>query len=75
MAKIAKLYRKRESMTFNKKQMHYVSEIDQFLQQYDKQHAEQSVSQQKEITRYQRIYRLRDVVTLPPSDQNLGDDI
>lgn len=38
----------------------YVSEIDQFLQQFDKQHPEKTLSQQKEIAKHQRVYSLRD---------------
>lgn len=37
----------------------YVSEIDQFLQTFDKQH-NLSKSQQKEQATYRRIYALRD---------------
>jgi hypothetical protein len=39
---------------------HYVSEIDQFLQNFDKNHAVLSKSQQKEQVKYRRIYALRD---------------
>lgn len=38
----------------------YVSEIDQFLQAFDQNHPEKSLSQEKEIAKYARIYRLRD---------------
>jgi hypothetical protein len=38
----------------------YVSEIDQFLQEFDKQHPQLTQSQQKEQAKYRRIYRLRD---------------
>jgi hypothetical protein len=38
----------------------YVSDIDQFLQEFDKQHPKLTKSQQKEDTKYSRIYRLRD---------------
>lgn len=47
-------------MSNNKIQRAYVSEIDQFLQQLDQKYPKKSKSQQKEITKYQRIYRLRD---------------
>jgi hypothetical protein len=46
----------------------FVSEVDQFLQRFDKEHPELSKSQQKEVTKYRRIYRLRDTAeraTLP----------
>jgi hypothetical protein len=39
---------------------HYVSEIDQFLQSFDLNHAQLSKSQQKEQAKYRRIYLLRD---------------
>lgn len=39
----------------------FVSEMDQFLQGYDKKHPELSASQRKEQAKFQRIYRLRDV--------------
>jgi hypothetical protein len=42
------------------KQTNYVSGIDQFLQEFDKQHPELSKSQRKEIEKSQRISRLRD---------------
>jgi hypothetical protein len=38
----------------------YVSEIDQFLQEFDKQHPELTKSQQKEDKKYKRIHHLRD---------------
>ncbi len=38
----------------------FVSETDQFLQKFDETNPELSLSQQKEIAKYQRIYRLRD---------------
>ena len=38
----------------------YVSEIDQCLQKLANEYPELSLSQQKEIVKYQRIYELRD---------------
>lgn len=38
----------------------YVSEIDQVLQAFDREHPELSLSQQKEKEKYRRIYFLRD---------------
>lgn len=38
----------------------YVSETDQFLQAFDKDHPGLSKSQQKEVSKYQKIYQLRD---------------
>ncbi|HSW69163.1 MAG TPA: CBU_0585 family protein [Gammaproteobacteria bacterium] len=53
-------------MGSNKNFSNYVSDIDCFLQDYDKKHPELSKSQQKEIAKLKRIYRLRD-------DKNAGD--
>ncbi len=47
-------------MNLNKTITNYVSDIDLFLQDYDKKHPELSQSQQKEIAKSQRIYLLRD---------------
>jgi hypothetical protein len=41
----------------------FVSEIDQYLQKFDKQHPKPSLSQQKEREKYLRIYFLRDQPT------------
>lgn len=38
----------------------FVSEIDQFLQEFDKEHPELSKSQQKEKAKYKKVYYLRD---------------
>lgn len=38
----------------------YVSEHDLFLNQFDKKHPQPSLSQQKEIDKYKKIYALRD---------------
>lgn len=43
----------------------YVSEIDQFLQKFDKEHSQLSRSQKQEIEKYRRVYYLRDVVDRP----------
>lgn len=47
-------------MSSNKNFSNYVSDIDCFLQDYDKKHPELSQSQQKEIAKAKRVYRLRD---------------
>jgi hypothetical protein len=39
---------------------HFVSEIDQMLQGFDKNHPVLSQSQKIEVNKYLRIYRLRD---------------
>lgn len=41
----------------------YVSEIDDFLVQFDQSHPEKSLSQQKEIAKHARIVPLRDGVS------------
>ncbi|MES2218759.1 MAG: CBU_0585 family protein [Pseudomonadota bacterium] len=38
----------------------YVSDLDKFLQEFDQQHPVLSQTQQREVTKYRRIYRLRD---------------
>ncbi|MDR3490484.1 MAG: hypothetical protein P4M12_00410 [Gammaproteobacteria bacterium] len=40
----------------------YVSEIDQLLQNFTKEHTELSASQKKEKAKHDRIYKLRDSV-------------
>lgn len=52
----------------------YVSDIDQFLKTYNKEHPEQSASQQKEIAEYERINQLRDHVK-PKSEQTVTERI
>ena len=47
-------------MKVSPKQTRYVSEIDQFLQKFDKGHPTLSSSQEQEIAKYRRIYLLRD---------------
>jgi hypothetical protein len=39
----------------------YVSEIDQFIEKFNKDHASLSLSQKKEIQKYEKVYFLRDV--------------
>ncbi len=50
-------------MSSHKNFSNYVSDIDCFLQEYDKKHPELSPSQQKEIAKSKRVYRLRDDAT------------
>lgn len=38
----------------------YISEIDLFIEQFDKEHPKLSYSQQKERDKYLKIYTLRD---------------
>lgn len=52
----------------------YVSEIDQFLQAFDNEHPEQSLSQLKEIEKYRRIYFLRDISDRPTQTKKLWEN-
>jgi hypothetical protein len=61
-------------MNFGKKLTHYVSDIDQFLADFDRTHSQLSKTQQKERDKYQRINDLRDVVNRPDSTQKLPKD-
>lgn len=58
-------------MSKKPKLTHYVSEIDQFLQSFDKSHPELSLSQQKEQEKYRIIYFLRDIVSKPETIKKL----
>ena len=61
-------------MSSNKNFSNYVSDIDRFLQDYDKKHPELSKSQQKEIAKLKRIYRLRDDAKASEVSQTLWDE-
>ena len=50
---------KRTMMIFRRKNKHYVSAIDQFLEKFNKTHLP-SRSQRDQIKKYQRIFKLRD---------------
>lgn len=58
----------------NKNFSRYVSEVDQFLQEFDKKHPLKSKSQQKEIAKAKRIYRLRDNATAGDETSTLWDN-
>lgn len=58
-------------MLFPKQNKSFVSEIDIFLAEFDKQHPHRSKSQQQEIEKYRRIYALRD----NPAPQPKKDDV
>lgn len=47
-------------MSTNKILKNYISEIDQFMQEFDKQHPGLSLSQQKEIAKAKRVAKRRD---------------
>jgi len=61
-------------MSSNKIETRYVSPIDQFLQAFDRQHPEKSLSQQKEIAKAQRITRLRDCPLESEQSKKLWED-
>ncbi|MGE3920416.1 MAG: CBU_0585 family protein [Gammaproteobacteria bacterium] len=42
----------------------YISKIDKFLKEFDVTHPKKSASQNKEIKKYQRIFKLRDNPTI-----------
>lgn len=46
----------------------FVSEIDQFLAEFDKTHPQKSVSQLEEIKKHEQIFKLRDGVVKKKSD-------
>ena len=47
-------------MSRQPKLTNYVSETDQLLQEFDRANPQPSLSQQKEIAKYRKIYALRD---------------
>jgi len=51
----------------------YVSEIDDFLTQFDQSHPQKSASQQKEMAKNARIAQLRDVGS--PADCSVTKEI
>lgn len=61
-------------MSDNKILTRYVSEIDQFLQEFDQKNPKLSLSQQKEIAKHQRVQTLRDKVTEATPDKKLWED-
>ena len=61
-------------MASKKNFSNYVSEIDRFLQEYDQKHPGKSVSQQKEIAKLKRVYRLRDDKTATDPSRIFPDE-
>ncbi len=53
---------------------YYISELDQFLIEYDKSHPKLSTSQRKEIEKYARVYALRDHPSEPPAKEIFWDN-
>lgn len=39
---------------------YYTSQLDEFLESYDKKHQKLSASQRQEMAKYKRVYALRD---------------
>lgn len=62
-------------MSQNKTLKNYVSEIDQFLQAFDKRHPQLSVSQKQERDDYRQIYYLRDVAKRPDQPKKSWEDL
>ena len=58
----------------NKKLSNYVSGIDLFLQEYDKNHPSLSKSQLAEIAKLKRIYGLRDDPNASDTTNTLWED-
>ena len=57
----------------DKIQRNYVSEVDQFLKNFDEAHPAPSASQLKEINKYKRIYALRDSETPPVETKSIWE--
>ncbi|HLB58009.1 MAG TPA: CBU_0585 family protein [Gammaproteobacteria bacterium] len=60
-------------MNQNKTIRNFVSEIDQFLAEFDRKHPAFTQSQQKEATKYQQIYYWRDIADRPDSPKKLWE--
>ncbi len=54
-----------------KQDKNYVSELDKFLQQFDKDHQQQSASQQEEIDKHDKIFAKRDNPDIEDKDDNI----
>lgn len=50
----------------------YVSEIDLFLQEFDKKHPK-SMTQQAEINKYKKINQLRDIPNIEQKEKKLWE--
>lgn len=57
-----------------RKMKNYVSDEDQFIHQFDHQHRQRSPSQQKEVAKHARIFRLRDRIVKANNDKKIWDD-
>ncbi|MDF2868294.1 MAG: hypothetical protein K0S11_1764 [Gammaproteobacteria bacterium] len=52
----------------------YISELDQFLMEFDSQHRKKSAAQLKEINKHQRVANLRDQAQDTASGNKLLED-
>lgn len=52
---------------------YYVSSLDEFLTDYDKNHAELSKTQKAEVTKHARVSKFRDQPTPPGVDNAFWD--
>lgn len=52
---------------------YYTSPLDEFLQDYDKKHNKLAKGQKQEITKYHRIFKLRDTSNTESSDLSFWD--
>ena len=52
---------------------YYVSQLDQFLAEYDRAHPKLSASQQAEKNKYDRIFKLRDDAKAQPAAVSFWD--
>lgn len=52
----------------------YTSELDQFLEEYEKNHPKLTLSQRKEVEKYARIHQLRDNPTQSEKTTDIWED-
>lgn len=52
---------------------YYTSKLDEFLEEFDKNHPQLSLSQRQEIDKYRRIYALRDNPEVKDANPMLWD--
>jgi len=52
---------------------YYTSELDQFLSKIDKEMPNPSASQQAEIKKYERVFKLRDGQLEEPTNKRMWD--
>jgi hypothetical protein len=69
------LQKRREQSVSGKILRNFVSDIDQLIQHFDKEHPAQSKSQQKEIQKYERVYQLRDSDERPDAPKDIFESL